>query len=92
MRVAVVLVGVGLGMATGRMPAIPGGVVARRRGYSSLWASAAVAAGALSVLGLLLHAVERGTGSVELFVGAPVLACVGLAAIAARQSRAERAQ
>lgn len=78
-----------LGLAALAAP-IAGGVMARRRGYSSLWASAAVAAGALSVLGVLLHAVEGGTESVELFVGAPVLVCLGLAAVAIRQHRAER--
>ena len=80
-----------LGLASLIAP-IVGGVVARRRGYSRLWASAALAAAALSVMGLLLHAVEGGTENVALFVGAPLLACVGLAAIAVRQSRAERQQ
>jgi hypothetical protein len=65
-------------------------IAARRRRYAPLLGSAAVAAGAVSALALITHAVEEGTENVALIVGAPVLVCVCLALIAVRQSRAER--
>ena len=55
-------------------------------------AAAAVAPGAVFALGLVLHAVEEGSESAELFVGLPLRACAGLTAVAIRQGRAERRQ
>ena len=57
-----------------------------------LLGSAAAAAAAVSALGLMLHAVEEGTENAALLVGLPVLACVGMTAVAIRQSRTERGQ
>jgi len=67
-------------------------VAARRRRYSPLLGCAAAAAAAVSALGLMLHAVEEGTENAALFVGLPVLACLGMTAVAIRQSRTERGQ
>ena len=67
-------------------------VAARRRRYAPLLGSAAAAAAAVSALGLMLHAVEEGTENAALFVGLPVLACLGMTAVAIRQSRTERGQ
>jgi hypothetical protein len=68
-----------------------GAVIAARRGrYAPLLGSAAVAAGAVSGLALITHAVEEGTENVALIVGLPVLVCVCLALVAVRQGRAER--
>lgn len=65
-------------------------VAARRRRWGPLLGSAAAAAAAVSALGLMLHAVEEGTENAALFVGLPVLACLGITAVAIRQSRTER--
>lgn len=81
-----------LGLATLVVPVAGAVVAARRRRYAPLLGSAAVAAGAVLTLGLLLHAVEEGSESAGLFVGLPLLACAGLAAVAIRQGRAERRQ
>jgi hypothetical protein len=68
-----------------------GAVIAARRGrYAPLLGSAAVAAGAVSGLALITHAVEEGTENVALIVGVPVLVWVGLVLTAVRQSRAEQ--
>jgi hypothetical protein len=67
-------------------------VAARRRRYSPLLGYAAGAGAAVSALGLMLHAVEEGTENVALFLGLPVLACLGMAALAIRQGRTERGQ
>jgi energy-converting hydrogenase Eha subunit A len=67
-------------------------VAVRRRRWAPLLGSAAAAAATVSALGLMLHAVEEGTENAALFVGLPVLACVGLTAVAIRQSRTERGQ
>jgi energy-converting hydrogenase Eha subunit A len=67
-------------------------VAVRRRRWAPLLGSAAAAAVTVSALGLMLHAVEEGTENAALFVGLPVLACVGLTAVAIRQSRTERGQ
>jgi hypothetical protein len=81
-----------LGLAALIAPICGALVTARRRRYAPLLGGAAAAAAALAALGLALHAVEEGTESVALFVGLPALVCVGLAAVAVRQSRAERRQ
>ncbi len=81
-----------LGLAALVVPVAGAVLAARRRRYAPLLGSAAVAAGAVFVLGLLLHAVEQGSESAELFVGLPLLACAALAAGAIGQSRAERRQ
>lgn len=65
-------------------------VAVRRRRYAPLLGSAAAAAAAVSALGLMLHAGEEGTENAALFVGLPVLACLGITAVAIRQSRTER--
>lgn len=84
--VGLVMLGLGAGVA----PVWGGAIAARRRGYAPLLSSAAVAAGAVSALAVITHAVEEGTENVALIVGAPVLVCACLAVIAVRQSRAER--
>lgn len=73
-------------------PIVGGVIAARRRGWASFWGAAAIAAAAVSAQGLLLHVVEGGTESVELFVGAPLVACLGLTVLALRRRRAERRQ
>lgn len=65
-------------------------VAVRRRRWAPLLGSAAAAAATVSALGLMLHAVEEGTENAALFVGLPVLACLGITAVAIRQSRTER--
>jgi hypothetical protein len=79
-----------LGLGATVAPVWGGAIAARRRGYAPLLGSAAVAAGAVSALALITHAVEEGTENVALIVGAPVLVCVCLAVIAVRQRRTER--
>ena len=81
-----------LGLATVIAPVWGAVVTARRRRYAPLLGGAAAAAAAVSLLGLALHAVEEGTESVGLFVGLPVLVCLGVAAVAIRRSRIERRQ
>lgn len=77
-----------LGLGAGAAP-VWGGMAAARRGeVAPLLGSLVVAAGAMVALGLVIHAVEEGTESAELIVGAPVLACVALAAVAFRATRA----
>jgi hypothetical protein len=78
-----------LGLAALVAPVVGGVVAARRGAYTPLLGWAAAAAGAVSALGLLIHAIEQGTESVELFVGLPVLVCVGLVAATIRQARSE---
>ena len=80
-----------LGLTALVVPILGAVIAARRRRYGPLLSSAAVAAGALSGLGLALLAAQDGANA-ALFVGAPLLACVGLGALALRQSRAERQQ
>jgi hypothetical protein len=79
-----------LGLAAFVVPIVGSVVAARRRRYTPLLGSIAAAAGALSGLGVLLLGV--GSATVELFVGLPLLACVGVGAVTVRQSRAERRQ
>jgi hypothetical protein len=82
------LVVLGLGAAVA--PVWGGAIAARRRGYAPLLGFTAVAAGAVSALALITHAVEEGSENVALIVGAPVLVCVCLVLVAVRQSRIER--
>lgn len=81
-----------LGLATLVVPMAGAVLAAGRCRYAPLLAAAAVAEGAVFALGLVLHAVEEGSESAGLFVGLPLLACAGLAAVAIRQGRAERRQ
>lgn len=71
-------------------PVVGGVLAARRRGVAALLGCLAVAAAALSAMGLLLLAAEDGGANGALFVGAPVLACLALVAVAAGLSRSER--
>ena len=71
-------------------PVVGAVIAARRRRPAPLLGSAAVAAGAVSGLGLVL--VEVQSASAELFVGLPLLVCVGAVAVAVRQSRTESRQ
>ena len=82
------LVVLGLGAAVA--PIWGGATAARRRSYAPLLGAAAVAAGAVSGLALITHAVEEGSENVALIVGAPVLACVCLVLVAVRQKYIER--
>ena len=79
-----------LGLAALVAPLVGAVIAARRRRPAPLLGSAAVAAGAVSVLGLVLTAVQ--SASAELFIGLPLLVCIGVGAVAVRQSRAERPQ
>jgi hypothetical protein len=79
-----------LGLIAVVAPVAGGLVAARRRGYVALLAAAAAAAGAVSLLGLLIHAIEQGTESAELFVGLPVLVCAALVALTLHRRRSER--
>jgi hypothetical protein len=76
-----------LALGAGAAPVWGGMAAARRGGSAPLLASLALAAGAIVVLGLIIHAVEEGTENAELIVGAPLLACLALAAVAARVRR-----
>lgn len=79
-----------LGLAALVAPLVGAVIAARRRRPAPLLGSAAVAAGAVSGLGLVL--VEVQSASPELFVGLPLLVCIGVGVLTVRQSRAERRQ
>ena len=78
-----------LGLAAMVAPLV-GAVIAARRRPAPLLGSAAVAAGAVSGLGLVL--VEVQSASPELFVGLPLLVCIGVGVVAVGQSRAQPPQ
>lgn len=65
-------------------------IAARRHRFAPLLSSAAVAAGAVSGLGLVLVGTQ--SADAALFVGLPLLVCVCAGAAAVWQSRAERRQ
>jgi hypothetical protein len=79
-----------LGLTALVAPVVGGVMAARRRRPAPLLGSIATAAGAVCGLGLVLVVV--GSATAELFVGLPLLACVGLGAVAVRQSRTESRQ
>ena len=79
-----------LGLAALVAPLVGAVIAARRRRPAPLLGSAAVAAGAVSGLGLVLAEVQ--SASPELFVGLPLLVCIGVGVVAVRQSRAQPRQ
>lgn len=83
-------VALALGLAVLVAPLVGGVIAARRHRPAPLLGSVAVAAGAATALGLVVVGVQSATA--ELFVGLPLLVCIGAGAVAVRQSRAERRQ